>query len=298
MNKVIDFFKEVYAKYRSSKNKTRLTIIGIFAALFVVAFFSMIGSYVSSWNLRHGFLEVSGRIEGYEYHASSKVTGKLLEMYVEEGDNVEAGTQIGKIESKQLQSAYEAAKADFDLAELEYNRYKVLSSRNATAKINFDRAEKNYRVASQALKKTEEDLQDTIVISPVAGVVAIKIVRPGEVISTGTPLVTVINMNDLFFKIFLATDVAGKVNLGNEVLVFPDALPDEAFEAIVNKIASKAEFTPKNVETKSQRAKLVFEIKMKIKENPSHKLKPGMPADGAIKIDKNTSWEKYKTAPK
>ena len=71
-------------------------------------------------------------------------------------------------------------------------------------------------------------------------------------------------------------------------------ISDDTFKARVSKIAPKAQFTPKNVETKSQRAKLVFKIKCDIIENPKHKLKPGMPAGGAIRIKPKASWKSYR----
>lgn len=280
--------------YKKSKNKTRIILSIIFAFLLVWGVISMISLYLSKLNLHRGFLEVSGRIEGYEYHAGTKVSGKVAEMFIEEGSKVKKGDPIGKIYSKQIETALEEAKARLVLAEKEYGHYKTLASRDAVAKIRGDQAEENYRVAQEGFNRANADLDDTLILSPVDGVVVAQIVRPGEVVGQGTPLVTIINMDDLFLKIFLSTEFAGKVNLGDEARIFPDSMPKDGFNAYVNKVAEKAEFTPKNVETKSQRAKLVFELKLKVKENTDYKLKPGMPADGVIKIKKDVSWNKYK----
>lgn len=290
----IQFAKSLLDKYRSSKNKTRIILSAIFITLMIWGIFSMIAHYISGINLRSGFLEVSGRIEGYEYHAGTKASGRVAEMFVAEGDRVKVGQPIGKIYSRQIEAALEDARARLELAEKEYNHYKALAHKDAVAKIKFDEADQNFKVARENFNRAEADLEDTLVVAPTDGTVVTQIVWPGEVISAGTPLVTIINMDDLFLNIFLATDVAGKVAIGNEVLIFPDSIPDDSFEAYVNKIGEKAEFTPKNVETKSQRAKLVFQIKAKIKDNKGHALKPGMPSSSVIRIKNDVPWTKYK----
>ena len=294
ISRILDQIRLLLKKFKESKNKTRIVLSIIFIFLLVWGVLSMAELYLSKLNLKRGFLEVSGRIEGYEYHAGTKVSGKVEEMYVDEGDTVKKGQPIGKIFSKQIDALYKEALANYTLAETKYLRYSKLNEKKAVARIEYDRIETNYRVAKEALIRAEADLSDTTIVAPTDGTVVIKIVRPGEVVAIGTPLVTIVNLDDLFLKIFLATDYAGKVNLGDKAKVFPDALLDRKFDAVVNHIASKAQFTPKNVETKSQRAKLVFEIKLKIKKNKDHFLKPGMPSNGVIKIKKDVSWKKYR----
>lgn len=286
--------KDLADRYRESKHKTRIILMAIFAFLVVWGVLAMIGMYFSGFNLREGFLDVSGRIEGHEYHAGTKIGGKVVETFVDEGDKVTKGQEIGRIGSKQLTAIVKEAEAQFRLAETEYERYSKLAKRDAVAKIKRDQVEERYKVAKESLARAKADLEDTIVRAPISGTVALKIVREGEVVAAGTPLVTIINMDKLFLKIFLATDIAGKVTIGDEAKIFPDALPNSEFDATVTHIAAKAQFTPKNVETKSERAKLVFEIRMDVKKNEGDKLKPGMPSDGAIKIAKNAPWKKYR----
>jgi len=301
------YLKDQVDKFKNSKNKTSLILSYIFLGLIIFGLFVFMGSCFGMRG-RPGFLEVSGRMEGYEYHAGTKVSGKVNEMYVEEGQHLEKGDPIALIYSKQLEASLGRAKArlkeaesNFNLAEKQFERYDKLFQENAIAKMKYDRIKNKYVVAKEEVvaaqkqvDKIKADIEDTLIVAPISGVIVLKIVRIGEVVAVGTPLVTMINMDDLFLKIFLATPVAGKVNLGDEARVYPDALPKDSFEAFVNKIGEKAEFTPKNVETKSQRSKLVFQIKLKIKENTGHKLKPGMPSNGVIKIRKKASWKYYR----
>ncbi len=285
--------KNTIERLKASKSKTRVVLTLLFVVLLIWAVFSMAQTYLSGLNLKRGFLEVSGRVEGYEYHASTKVAGKVEKMMVEEGVLVKKGQPIAEISSKQIKAEYESALARWNFAETEFNHYSKLNKKNAVAKIEYDRILTNYQVAKENLNQARANLEDTTIVAPISGRVITKIVRQGEVVGVGTPLVTIINMDDLYLNVFLATNYAGQVSLEDAAKVFPDAFPNKEFPAKVNKIAEKAQFTPKNVETKSQRTKLVFQIKLKITDNLNHELKPGMPASGVIKIKEKASWKEY-----
>ena len=285
--------KSCALKFRESKHKARLVLVAIFVLLMVFGVLTFLGRYFSGSNLRKGFMDVSGRIEAYEYHAGTKVAGKVAEVYVDEGQDVTVGQKIARIESKQIAAALAQARSRFKLAEMEYQDNKRLFAKKAISRLMLNRYEKEYVVSREALIAAEANFQDTVIVSPTDGTIVTKIVRPGEVVAVGAPIVSVVNLDKLYFQIFLATDWAGKVNLNDDVHIFPDALTDDTFIAKVSNIAPKAQFTPKNVETKSQRAKLVFRIKCDITKNPEHKLKPGMPSSGAIRIKPEASWKSY-----
>jgi len=253
----------------------------------------------------NGFIRLSGRIEGVEYHVAAKTAGRITDFKIEEGQLVSAGDEIALIDAPQLNALIEQAKAGWrktrlylKLAEKEYQRASQLAKENIISKQAYEAAESVYLVAKEEclaaeneLQKLTADLADTRIVAPVSGTVVTKIVQLGEMVPPGVPLVTIINMDDLFLKAFLPTETVGKVSLNDEAKIYPDAYPSESFDAFVNKISEKAEFIPKNVETKSQRANMVFEIKLKIKQNKDYRLKPGMPADALIRADKNAAWE-------
>ncbi|MDP8261764.1 MAG: efflux RND transporter periplasmic adaptor subunit [Candidatus Ancaeobacter aquaticus] len=291
-----------------SKNIVSIVLCAIFLILIGYGVYVFTGMYFQSQKLGRQFVEVSGRIEGKEYHAATKVAGRVDELYVKESDTVKAGQIVALIYSEQREAMLgrsearlKEAQANLELAELEYERYKKLYEENAVPKMEFDHVNNRYTLKKEAVigaqkevEKRQADLKDLKIVAPISGTVVTKIVRKGEVIAEGTPIISIINMNELYLKVFLATDKAGKVSLGDQAKIYPDSYPDEAFDAYVNKIAQKAEFTPKNVETKSQRAKLVFQIKLKVIDNTDSRLKPGMPSDAVIKIDKAVSWDVYK----
>jgi multidrug resistance efflux pump len=100
--------------------------------------------------------------------------------------------------------------------------------------------------------------------------------------AAGATLMTIANLDEVTLTIYIPEDEIGKVKVGQTVEVSVDSFPNKVFEGRVSYIASEAEFTPKNVQTKKERVNMVFAVKVKV-PNPEHELKPGMPADAVIK---------------
>lgn len=273
-----------------------LTII--FIGLLIYSAFTLFKDSIKKDSSDSHVYKTSGRIEGTEYQAISKVSGTVRDFIVEEGATVTKGQKIAVISIPQLQLQIIQAKSNFRRAvanlkflQNEYARNKTLAKQNLISTQTWQEAERNYLtakedvvIAQNEVNKLMADLNDTVIYAPISGQIVSKIVHPGEVISSGVPLVTMINMDDLYLKIFIPTEMIGKIQVGDEALIYPDSLPNTAFTAKVKKINSKAEFTPKNIETKSQRANMVFEVKLKIIDNKERKLKPGMPAEAQINL--------------
>jgi HlyD family secretion protein len=124
-------------------------------------------------------------------------------------------------------------------------------------------------------------LKDLQIISPIDGVILTRTSEPGEVIATGTTLMTVINLNNVYLRGYLPEGEIGMVRVGQAAQVFLDSAPDHPIDATVSEIDSQASFTPENIYFKSDRVTQVFGLKLKIKNSPGF-AKPGMPADGKI----------------
>ncbi len=133
-------------------------------------------------------------------------------------------------------------------------------------------------------------VKDFRIVSPLRGVVLTRNVELGERVNPGTPLFTLVDLDELYLKIYIPEPDIGKVALGQEARIYVNAYPDRAFAARVSKVASQAEFTPKNVETREERVKLVFAVELAVTENPGGVLKPGMPADGVVRLAPNAAW--------
>lgn len=137
--------------------------------------------------------------------------------------------------------------------------------------------------AKAALKGTEEKLKDTVLYAPISGVVLKKNVELGETVSAGLPVYTIGDLAKPWIKIYVKEDRLGLVKLGQKAEVKVDTYPKKIYEGMVTFISSEAEFTPKNVQTQEERVKLVFGVKVSVKDI-NDELKPGMPADVKISL--------------
>lgn len=119
------------------------------------------------------------------------------------------------------------------------------------------------------------------VVSPIDGVVITRSVEPGEVVTTGKTLLTLINPNTVYLRGYIPEGKIGEVRVGQQALVFLDSAPNKALAAHVATIDTQASFTPENIYFREDRVKQVFGVKLTL-ENPAGFAKPGMPADGEI----------------
>jgi HlyD family secretion protein len=120
--------------------------------------------------------------------------------------------------------------------------------------------------------------------TPLAGVVLYRHVEPGEIVSAGAPILTVIDPDDLELTVYVPEDRYGRVALGQVLPVTVDSFPGETFAGTVVHIADQAEFTPRNVQTTDNRKTTVFAVRLKL-QPAGGKLKPGMPADVHFELE-------------
>lgn len=133
--------------------------------------------------------------------------------------------------------------------------------------------------AEARVAQLQQQLKDATVTSPLAGIVTEKLAEPGELISAGTPLLVVTDLADAWLTVYIAELDLGRIRLGQEVDVVTDA--GQRRKGKITYVSSKAEFTPKNVQTRDERVKLVYKIKVGL-ENGDGLFKPGMPAEARI----------------
>lgn len=131
-------------------------------------------------------------------------------------------------------------------------------------------------------------LNDLDIISPIDGIVVTRTVEPGEVISAGTTVLTVINLSDVYLRGYIPEGEVGDVRVGQSAHVFLDSDPDQPLDATVIAIDTEASFTPENIYFRDDRVTQVFGLRLGI-ENPDGFAKPGMPADGEIFLDEEES---------
>lgn len=142
--------------------------------------------------------------------------------------------------------------------------------------------------------RVEADIADSLLKSPRAGRVQYRIAQPGEVLGAGGKVLNLVDLGDVYMTFFLPETVVGKVALGSEVHLVLDAAAQWVIPAKVSYVASTAQFTPKTVETASERQKLMFRVKAQIDRALLEKhlklVKTGLPGVAWLKLDATAPW--------
>ena len=128
---------------------------------------------------------------------------------------------------------------------------------------------------------SQKQLSDTEIYTPIDGVVLVKAAEPGEVLAAGTTVVTIGDLDHPWLRAYINETDLGRVKLGQKVKLTTDSFPNKVYWGTVSYIASEAEFTPKQIQTKEERVKLVYRIKIEV-DNKEHELKNNMPVDAEI----------------
>jgi len=154
-------------------------------------------------------------------------------------------------------------------------------AQEGTRKEEIKIAEHRAEQARAALSASEVRFKDTVIYAPMAGVVMRKNVEIGETVGQGISVFTIGDLTNPWIKVYVKEDKLGLVKLGQKAKITIDAYKGKTYEGVVSYISSEAEFTPKTVQTPEERVKLVFGVKVQVK-NEAGDLKPGMPADVRI----------------
>lgn len=240
-------------------------------------------------------LVLSGNVEVTEVNVGFKIPGRVVRLLTDEGRPVKKGERAALLDSAEYESlaaqnrafvqnagaTLEKTKKDHERAEELYKNGAISSQQMDAAKTAYDVAAAQLLQARAALAASEDRLRDTAVSAPISGVVLRKNIEAGETIAAGTPVFTIGDLENPWVKVYVKEDKLGVVKLGQKAEIRTDSYPGKIYEGTVTYISSEAEFTPKNVQTQEERVKLVFAVKVSVK-NVSNELKPGMPADVKI----------------
>ncbi|MBA4391721.1 MAG: ABC transporter substrate-binding protein [Syntrophus sp. (in: bacteria)] len=182
-------------------------------------------------------------------------------------------------------SQFDVAKSTYDSRiALHKNARETLSLvREGPRKEDITIAEHRVEQSRAILAASEERFKDTAIYASVAGIVLRKNVELGETVAPGVPVFTIGDLENPWIKVYVKEDKLGLVKLGQKATITVDTYKGKSYEGTISYIASEAEFTPKTVQTQEERVKLVFAVKVRVK-NEKGELKPGMPADVKITI--------------
>jgi HlyD family secretion protein len=331
--------------------KRRLPIVIIVAVLVAAGVY-----FYPRWKNDHApvtKLRFSGNIEAHESQLSFKVQGRIVQLPIEEGQWVEPGALVARLDTddfrqrvnvdranlgvresslaltlagtrhQEVQAAQQAmlqAQADLDQRKLDFARAQQLFAKDAIsaqdrdvadtnlkrsqaafqqAKERYDQAvegarkeeiavaEANVKQARESLGLSRITLDNATLLAPTAGVIAVRQAEIGEVVSPGTPVATLADLDHLWLRAYVPETDLSKIRWGQEAGIHTDTYPNKIYKGRISFISPQAEFTPKSVQTFQERVTLVYRIKIDV-ENPNHELKPGMPADAEIDLSANT----------
>ena len=268
--------------------------------------------------LPDGLIQVNGRIEGDRILVASRFPGRVAKLLAREGDSVQAGqvlvqlddtqvrTQVGQARAAvaALAAEVEMAKRNAQQAQRDTERFRELRSEGSASAHEAERAELAARVAQDrlasaqaqltrtraALAEAESVRADLTVRAPANGTVTTRMADVGEVVAAGSVLFTLVDLDQVYLKVYVPELLIGKIRLGLPARVYTDAFPDQPFEAELRYIAAQAEFTPKEVQTPDERVRLVYAVKLFLTSNPEHRLTPGLPADAVIRWKEDVPW--------
>jgi HlyD family secretion protein len=289
--------------------------------------------------------EGSGTVEATESDLGFTVAGRIEAVDVVEGDTVQAGRELARLDRSELQArrdqaAASAAAADAALLEMrrgsrpeeirqaeaaadaadhdaataerdtkrarELHAQQVLSDaeldRSETAlgmaqarqvqarealrlmregprKERVDAAHANAEAAAATVRSLDATLANTVIKAPSPGVITVRHHHPGEIVQAGAPVLTLLDRSDRWVKVYVPETQIGAAHVGQAAHITTDTFPGRRYGGRISYVASEAEFTPKTVQTREERVKLVYAVKVRIDGDPSYELKPGMPAD-------------------
>ncbi|PHM18888.1 MAG: hemolysin D [Curvibacter sp. PD_MW3] len=185
---------------------------------------------------------------------------------------------------RSLQAALSAARAQAHAAQAGI----------AAARTQVTGAQANVKALEATLERIDVELADSELKAPRDGRVQFLVARTGEVVGAGGRVLNLIDLSDVYMTFFLPETVAGRVALGSEVRIVLDAAPQYVIPAKVSFVASAAQFTPKTVETESERQKLMFRVRAQIDRELLLKhleqVKTGLPGVAWLKVDPNAQW--------
>lgn len=163
-----------------------------------------------------------------------------------------------------------------------------------TAKAQLLGAESAVVAVQAAIERLQVDIDDGVLKAPVAGRIQYRVAQPGEVLASGGRVLNLLNLTDVYMTLFLPTEKSGQLALGSEVRLVLDAAPQFVIPARISYVADVAQFTPKTVETASERQKLMFRVKAKIAPEllKTHitQVKTGLPGMAYVQLDPALAW--------
>lgn len=283
----------------------------IFGILFIILIAILLIYLNYSRQVDMGKLVLSGVIEAEEVDLSFRISGVLNNINFDKGDYVDSGAVAARLEQSELNAAlnqaqknYQASKAAITSVEVNLetvirnldkiekliptgaaaqSQYDDLNDKRRQFEAQLDYSRKSLEAAQSSVDMARIRHDYSVLSTSTSGTVLSRMYEPGEVVMPGAPVLTIADLDDLTIRVYLPEIYLGKIKLGQKAAILIDSHPDKTFPGVVVYISDKAEFTPKNIQTKEDRVKQVFAVEI---SSDSHDgvLKPGLPCDVVITL--------------
>lgn len=249
--------------------------------------------------------------------AESTVASARAQVAVREADRRAAEAQVAQRESEldaatrrrersaslQAEGASSAQEVDDDNARVRGVQAALVAARAqvaaaeaaaSAARTQVDGALATVEAARATVARIRSELDDTVLVAPRAGRVQFLVAQPGEVVGAGGKVLNLVDLADVYMTFFVPEAAAGRLALGSEVRIELDAAPGVVIPAQVSFVASTAQFTPKTVETASERQKMMFRVKARIApellQRYREQVKTGLPGVAWVRTDPAQPW--------
>jgi len=257
--------------------------------------------------------------EGERVEANEIVARIDTESLESQRRQAEAELRRSRQESEYASAVVAQRESELDLSQRELRRLQRLASQSQfVAEESVDQARTAVRLAETALRaarvqvlaseagieaaeatieRISVDIKDSALRAPRSGRVLYRLAEPGEIVGIGGRVLTLLDLSDVYMVIFLPESVVGRVALNAEARIVLDAAPDYVIPATVSYVSSRAQFTPKQVETRSARERLSFRVKLQIDPGLLARYEPlvktGVPGVAYVRLAPDTDWPEH-----
>jgi HlyD family secretion protein len=231
-------------------------------------------------------------------HAAARATVSLRETELEAARRRAARTlelshrgAVSEQDADDARTAVHSAEAALSAARAQVSA--------AAAAITAARAQVNgaisaQRAAEAAVARVQAEIDDSVLVAPRDGRVQYLVAQPGEVLGAGGRVLNLVDLSDVYINFFLPTAIAGRIALGSEARIILDAAPQYVIPASISFVADVAQFTPRMVETRTEREKLMFRVRARIPPELLRKhilqVKTGLPGVAYVRVDSTKPW--------
>ncbi|MBK1813489.1 HlyD family efflux transporter periplasmic adaptor subunit [Clostridium sp. YIM B02505] len=211
----------------------------------------------------------TGTVESEDFNISSEVTGKINEITLSEGSLIKSGDKIVQVDSKSYEIQKQQAEAALKIAKAKE------SGIPDTAKASIkDEAQGAIDQAQASVDLAKLQIEKTSITSSIDGTITAILVHKGDLVTPGTNVAKVTDLKNKYIKIYIEESKRNKIKLNNSLII---KFNDKTEKGKITYISEQSEFTPKNVETKDDKEKTLFEVKLKLDDNST--ATPGLIAD-------------------